>query len=169
MEELKPKRKGKYHHRGNQKHGLYNGNSSLFNTWQTMIGRCENPNREKYKDYGGRGIKVCSEWHQASNFVLWALSNGYKKGLQIDRIDNNGDYCPENCRFTTPSSEVKTQFERSVQMLYLLHERCGYALGFGCTHQKKIRNFGGLRQLRKPGRCKSRERKSYRGIYMHKY
>lgn len=74
-----------------------------------MIGRCENPNREKYKDYGGRGIKVCSEWHQANNFVLWALSNGYKKGLQIDRIDNNGDYCPENCRFTTPKENSRNR------------------------------------------------------------
>ena len=105
MDELKPKRKGKYRHRGNQKHGLYNGNSSLFNTWQTMIGRCENPNREKYKDYGGRGIKVCSEWHQASNFVLWALSNGYKKGLQIDRIDSSKGYSPDNCRWATKKQQ----------------------------------------------------------------
>lgn len=65
--ELKPKRKGNYHQNGNQKHGLYHENANLFNTWQTMKGRCENPNRPKYKDYGGRGIKVCSEWHEASN------------------------------------------------------------------------------------------------------
>lgn len=109
MAELKPKSKGNYHHNGNPKHGLYRDNSALFNTWQTMIGRCENPNRPKYRDYGGRGIKVCSEWHEARNFVLWALNNGYKKGLQLDRIDNNGDYCPENCRFVTPKENSRNR------------------------------------------------------------
>ena len=107
--ELKPKRKGNYHHNGNQKHGLYHENANLFNTWQTMKGRCENPNRPKYKDYGGRGIKVCSEWHEASNFIMWALNNGYKKGLQLDRIDNDGDYCPDNCRFVTPKENSRNR------------------------------------------------------------
>ncbi len=59
MAELKPKRKGNYHHNGNPKHGLYQENALLFNVWQTMKGRCENPNRLNYKNYGGRGIKVC--------------------------------------------------------------------------------------------------------------
>lgn len=95
------KRAGHYHHNGNPKHGLYRENKVLFNVWQTMKERCENPNRQKYKDYGGRGIKVCDEWHEASNFVKWALENGYEKGLQLDRIDNDGDYCPDNCRFVT--------------------------------------------------------------------
>ena len=103
------KRTGNYHHNGNPKHGLYHGNESLFNTWQTMIGRCENPYRPKYKDYGGRGIKVCPEWKTAQNFVRWALGNGYQPGLQIDRIDNDGDYCPENCRFVTPKENSRNR------------------------------------------------------------
>lgn len=109
MDELKPKRKGNYHHNGNPKHGLFRENPALFNVWQTMIGRCENSNRLKYKDYGGRGIKVCEEWHEAKNFVLWALGNGYEKGLQLDRIDNDGDYCPENCRFVTPKENSRNR------------------------------------------------------------
>ena len=109
MPELKPKRNGHYHHNGNQKHGLYRANIALWNTWQTMIGRCENPNRPKYKDYGGRGIKVCEEWKAAQNFAHWALENGYKPGLQIDRIDNNGDYCPKNCRFVTPKENSRNR------------------------------------------------------------
>lgn len=109
MAELKPKRKGNYHHNGNRKHGLYRENVGLFNVWQTMKGRCENPNRQKYKDYGGRGIKVCEEWQSASNFVLWALRNGYEKGLQLDRINNDGDYCPENCRFVTPKENSRNR------------------------------------------------------------
>jgi hypothetical protein len=109
MAELKPKRKGNYRHTGNPKHGLYRENARLFNVWQSMKGRCENPNIPKYKDYGGRGIKVCEEWHKASNFVLWALSHGYKQGLQLDRIDNNGDYCPENCHFVTPQENSRNR------------------------------------------------------------
>ena len=109
MAELKPKRQGNYRHSGNPRHGLYPANVSLYNIWQTMIGRCENPKRPKYKDYGGRGIKVCKEWHTAKNFILWALNNGYKPGLQIDRIDNNGDYCPENCRFVTPKENSRNR------------------------------------------------------------
>lgn len=101
MEELKP--------RGHTIHGLYANNKTLFNTWQTMKGRCENPKREKYKDYGGRGIKVCAEWQSAEHFVRWALSNGYSEGLQLDRIDNNGDYCPENCRFVTPKENSRNK------------------------------------------------------------
>lgn len=109
MDELKPKRQGNYRHSGNPKHGLYPENVLLYNTWQTMIGRCENPNRPKYKDYCGRGIKVCKEWHTAKNFILWALNNGYNPGLQIDRIDNNGNYCPENCRFATPKENSRNR------------------------------------------------------------
>ena len=113
--ELKPKQKGNYHRNGNPKHGLYRDNAALFNTWQTMKGRCENPNRPKFKDYGGRGIKVCKEWHEASSFILWALSHGYEKGLQLDRINNDGDYCPENCRFVTPKQNSRNK--RNSRML----------------------------------------------------
>lgn len=109
MTNLKEKRIGNYHHNGNLKHGLFRNNKELFNIWQTMKSRCENQNREKYKDYGGRGISVCEEWQTASNFVLWALNNGYKKGLQLDRKDNDGNYCPENCHFITPKENSRNR------------------------------------------------------------
>lgn len=109
MTESKPKRSGKYHHNGNPKHRLFHDNAGLFNLWQTMKSRCENPRREKFKDYGDRGIKVCEEWQNASNFVLWALNNGYKKGLQLDRKNNDGDYCPNNCHFVTPKENSRNR------------------------------------------------------------
>lgn len=84
----------------NYKHGL--SRTGLSNTWYKMIERCNDKNNAGYKDYGGRGITVCDEW--SNDFVCfynWGISNGWKKHLQIDRINNDGNYEPNNCRFVT--------------------------------------------------------------------
>lgn len=90
-------------------HGANMRNKRLYGVWKTMMHRCYNPKREKYKDYGGRGISVCNEWHDPNAFMDWAEANGYADGLQLDRVNNDGNYAPDNCRFATPKENSRNR------------------------------------------------------------
>lgn len=87
----------------NTRHGASKRGSitKLYKVWAAVKQRCTNPKNKAYKNYGGRGIKLCDEWLEYEPFEEWAFENGYAEGLQLDRIDNNGSYSPDNCRFVS--------------------------------------------------------------------
>jgi hypothetical protein len=82
------------------KHGKYKA-IRLYAVWNSLRGRCECSTDKSYKYYGGRGISVCAEWQDFDIFRAWSLNNGYRKGLTIDRRNNNGNYEPSNCQWVT--------------------------------------------------------------------
>ena len=91
-------------------HGFSN-KDRLYSIWKSILQRCNNPRNKSYKDYGKRGIKICEEWKNYPIFREWSLSNGYSPGLTIDRIDNDGNYCKNNCRWVT--REIQNNNKRS--------------------------------------------------------
>lgn len=74
-----------------------------------MKTRCSNPSSRRYEDYGGRGIAVCPEWDSFEAFRDWAMASGYQDHLTIDREDNDGNYCPENCRWATMEEQQRNK------------------------------------------------------------
>lgn len=88
------------------KHGFCG--TKIYKKWEDMKSRCNNPNNKRYKDYGGRGIKICNEWlSDFMNFYNWAINNGYKEGLSIERINNDGNYEPSNCKWITRAEQMR--------------------------------------------------------------
>lgn len=82
-------------------------NKKLYLIWNAMHQRCENENTYGYKWYGAAGISVCVEWKTFHPFLEWAISHGYQDGLSIERIDINGDYCPDNCIWIPKSKQAQ--------------------------------------------------------------
>jgi len=85
----------------------------LYKIWGYMKDRCYNKNKSNYHRYGGRGIKMCQDWRDdPQSFISWALSNGYKEGLSIDRINNDDDYKPSNCQFISQAENSSKGINR---------------------------------------------------------
>lgn len=112
-------------------HGDAKKKTKLYSSWTHMRGRCHNPNCHNYHRYGGRGIKICDEWHNYSTFKLWALAHGYQEGLQLDRINNDDDYKSENCQWLAKSynsRKVKKDRAISADKAFIAGFNLGYAL-----------------------------------------
>lgn len=98
------KRSGNY----KKTHGQYK--ARLYHVWVAMIQRCTNPKCKAFKNYGGRGIEIHTQWMSFVPFMEWSKANGYADGLTIDRIDNEGNYAPENCQWIPrPENSAKTR------------------------------------------------------------
>lgn len=81
-------------------------NTRLYRIWSNMLQRCKNPNVKEYKWYGAKGVSVCDEWkNDFQSFYDWAIANGYRDDLSIDRINSNGNYNPSNCRWISISEQ----------------------------------------------------------------
>lgn len=90
-------------------------NSRVYKCWLGMKNRCYNKNEPAFYRYGGRGITVCDEWkNDFMAFYDWAMANGYKDDLTLDRINNNGDYGPSNCRWATMKEQQRNRRDNKI-------------------------------------------------------
>lgn len=121
--------------------------AKIDEVFRAMVRRCYDKKRRTYGAYGGRGIRICQEWlDDPSRFTTWAMSNGYKPGLTVDRIDVNGNYEPDNCRFVSFSENAKWQRRtHRITLNGITNSASGWErrLGLANGHLKyRIRKYG---------------------------
>lgn len=100
----------------NTTHGM--SKTRLYRIWHGIKTRCNNPGHSDYKSYGAKGIRICDEWKDFVKFKEWSLQNGYQDTLSIDRINVNGNYCPENCRWV----DMKTQSNNKTSNVFITYK-----------------------------------------------
>lgn len=141
-----------------RKHGM--SESRLYRIWRGMKARCLNPNVLCFPNYGGRGITVCAEWTDSFDpFRDWALANGYRDNLTIDRIDVNGNYCPDNCRWVSMKTQCENRSNNNLlkldgetQPVSVWAERIGVSADL--LYSRKRKGWTDERILKTPSRKK---------------
>lgn len=136
----------------------------LYDIYQGMKKRCKNKNATEFKAYGGRGIIVCKEWEDSfMAFYKWAMANGYTDTLTIDRIDNKGNYCPENCRWVSykqqannRANNLKFELSNKTYSLQELAEKHG--LSYSCLWQRLKKGWSLKDALDRPQRITKSKR-----------
>lgn len=119
----------------NISHGLTK--TSLHNRWKAIKQRCENVNDRKYRDYGARGITICEEWRSFENFLQWSLENGYSEELELDRIDNDKGYYPDNCRWCkTIVNNHNRRITAKIEGLPLKDFATKYNMSYSLVHSR---------------------------------
>lgn len=120
---------------GRSRRTVASSNKLEWNSWRAMRARCSNPSYVRYDRYGGRGIKVCERWNEFGNF-LEDMGRKPAANYSIDRIDSDGDYTPENCRWANQSTQVRNS-ERSKKITYkgATKPLADFAEQFGIPHE----------------------------------
>lgn len=114
---------------------------ALYSRFRLMLRRCYDPNNHNYHQYGARGIKVCKEWRESFDvFFAWAMENGYESGLQIDRIDNEKGYSPENCHWVTSANNNRNRRNNKLDVEKVAEIR--KLLAEGVSGPKIAKRFG---------------------------
>lgn len=141
----------------------------IYNIWYNMKRRCLLLNDKDYKNYGGRGIKICGEWiDDFMNFYNWAIKNGYQESLTLDRINNNGNYEPSNCRWVSIKTQLNNQ-RRNIKYIYngkeqTLSQWCEeYKIPYQ-TMYKRLKKTSFKDAINKPLDIKKRNKKYKGGI-----
>lgn len=139
-----------------KKHGLRD--KKLYENWINMRSRCSNPKSDSFKNYGKRGITVCKEWDDFENFYQWSVDNGYGATLTIDRINNDGNYEPGNCRWADKETQannmttnVRVEIE-GVTRTISEHSK-HYGLDYSCFYYRYVQGFTD-REMVKPANKK---------------
>lgn len=131
--------------------------TKLYRIWADMLQRCKNKNCNNYKYYGARGVSVTKDWENFVNFRDWALSNGYKKGLSIDRVNTRGNYEPSNCRWATREMQDNNRTDNTIievrgERLTLSQVSKKYELHPGTLSERHKAGDKGEDLIRKPRR-----------------
>lgn len=140
------------------RHGLAGGGGrkvKLYGVWNDMRGRCNNPSHHAFRYYGGRGITICKEWMEFKPFYDWAMANGYKHGLTLDRTNNERGYMPQNCRWVTHrqqcrnrSSNIRLTYKDKTRTLVEWGDILG--INYGTLRSRLYRNWSTEKTLETP-------------------